>query len=65
MKVKFVQVMQDRKVTPETDPEFWLDCQRGVLLALKELGLLNETQCRSAEEILWKQSSAVTRKSYD
>ncbi len=65
MEAKLIQIAKDREITQERDPEFWFTCQRGVLLALKELGLLNEMQCRSAEEILRNQSGPASGEPYD
>ena len=42
MEAKLIQIAKDREITQKTDPEFWFICQQSVLLALKELGLLNE-----------------------
>ena len=39
-----------RRITQETDPAFLLELQRGLLLALKEQGRLNEMQYRAAAE---------------
>ena len=65
MEAKLIQITKDREITQKTDPEFWFICQQSVLLALKELGLLNERQCRSAEEILRNQSGPASGEPYD
>lgn len=56
---KFVRVEDDRTITRQTDSEFFFECQRGVLLSLKETGTLTEMQCKHAEEILKKQRRAA------
>lgn len=52
-------VEHSRGITKEQDQEFLYEFQRAVLLALKEAGRLNETQCRYAEETLKAQRSQV------
>ena len=44
-----------RKITKETDYEFWYQLQRALLLALREQGRLTPMQHRHAEEHLKKQ----------
>lgn len=56
---KFVRVEDDRTITRQTDSEFFFECQRGVLLSLKETGTLTEMQFKHAEEILKKQRRAA------
>ena len=59
--LRLIQIKGDRAVTKETDPEFWFQCQRAVLLALKEDGVLGEAPYRCAEELL-KQKNWQTQK---
>lgn len=47
-----VRVEHDREITKETDPKFWFEYQRAILLSLKEKGTLNEMQYRYAEKKL-------------
>ena len=46
------QVRGMRTVTEDTEPEFWFHIQRAVLLALKDDGILSDTQLQNAEELL-------------
>ena len=48
-------IENDRKVTEEQDGEFLFLLQSAILLELKEAGILNEIQCRYAEEKLRSQ----------
>ena len=50
--VRLVGTEEDQPVTQKDFPEFYRVFQIGVLLALKEDGVLTEMQCRNAEEIL-------------
>lgn len=56
---KFVRVEDNRTITRQTDSEFFFECQRGVLLSLKETGILTEMQFKHAEEILKEQRRAT------
>ena len=49
-KVLLLQIENDREISPETDEEFFDVLWRGLLLALKEDGFMNEAQLRRAEE---------------
>ena len=49
-KVLLLQIENDREISPETDAEFFDALWRGLLLALKEDGFMNEAQLRRAEE---------------
>ena len=46
------QIRGMRTVTEDTEPEFWFHIQRAVLLALKDDGILSDTQLQNAEELL-------------
>ena len=46
------KISNDRKITPELDSEFLFEYQKSLLLALKELGTLDEMQYRYAEQKL-------------
>lgn len=58
---KFVRVKDNRAINRQTDSEFFFECQRGVLLSLKEIGTLTEMQFKHAEEILKEQRRAAIR----
>lgn len=47
-----VQIEHNREITKETDPKFYFEYQRAILLFLKEKGILNEMQCRYGEKKL-------------
>lgn len=49
---KWIHTEGDRPVTQETDPGFWRLLKLGLLLALRERGLLNDVQLRLAREKL-------------
>ena len=49
-KVLLLQIENDREISPETDAELFDALWRGLLLALKEDGFMNEAQLRRAEE---------------
>jgi len=53
--VRLEVIENDREITKETDSQFLFEYQRAILLALKDKGVLNETQYRYAEEKLKKQ----------
>ena len=46
------QIRGMQTVTEDTEPEFWFHIQRAVLLALKDDGILSDTQLQNAEELL-------------
>ena len=52
---RLVVTENDREITKETDSQFLFEYQRAILLELKDKGILNEMQCRYAEEKLKKQ----------
>ncbi len=52
---RLLDIENDREITKETDSQFLFEYQRAVLLTLKDKGVLNEIQCRYAEEKLKKQ----------
>lgn len=58
---KFVRVDNTRAITRGTDPEFYFELQRGVLLSLKEQGTLTEMQFKYAEDALRKQHREILR----
>ena len=55
---RLVEVRNRRYVTGDSEPEFWIHFQRAVLLALRDEGLLNESQLGLAEERLRRQHRA-------
>ena len=58
MKKKFSKLRKidnNHKITKDTDSEAWNNLQLALLLALKEGGTLNETQCMNAVKELWAQ----------
>lgn len=46
------RIDNDRKITKESDYEFWYQLELALLLALREQGTLNAIQYRQAEERL-------------
>lgn len=52
---KLKSVVNDRKITREQDALFYFELQRGILLSLREIGILTEIQLRNAEEDLKEQ----------
>ena len=52
---RLLGVENNREITKETDSQFLFEYQRAILLELKDKGVLNEIQCRYAEEKLKKQ----------
>lgn len=56
--VSLVSVNNNHEITRVSDPVFWYEYQKSILLALKDEGILSETQYRFAEEQLKKQSHA-------
>lgn len=57
--LRFVE--PNRRITEEQDAEFLYAFQKALLLALKEAGRLNETQCRYAEAKLKTQRFAAAK----
>lgn len=49
---RLIQTDNDRTITPAADPEFWHHLKLGLLLALREQGILNDLQLRMARERL-------------
>lgn len=58
---EFVRVDNARTITRQTDFEFYYECQQGVLLALKEQGMLTEMQFKYAQDVLKEQRLAAVR----
>ncbi len=54
-RARLIRIENDREITRASDPEFWYAYQRAVLLALKDQGILDDTQYRYAEDALQKQ----------
>lgn len=52
----------DREISMNTDSEFLYEYQKSMLLALKEIGTLNEMQYRYAEQTLKKQKQEFIKK---
>lgn len=52
---RLMEVENSHPITAQTEPEFLALLQRSILLGLKEMGALNETQYRRAEEALLRQ----------
>ena len=61
-RARLAGIDQDRTITKETDPEFWFQYQRAILLALKDDGILNEIQYRYAEDRLKDQFHTFVKK---
>ena len=59
--VRLVKIERDQSIAREECPDFYRNVQLGVLLALKEEGILTEMQCRNAEEALKRQLYSVRR----
>ncbi len=55
-------IFEDHKITKETDYPFLYTLESGLLLALKEMGQLSQTQYRAAEEQHAKQRKVWLRK---
>ena len=51
-RARLEQIRGMRTVTEDTEPEFWFHIQRAVLLALKDDGILSDTQLQNAEKLL-------------
>lgn len=60
--VKLVKIEENRSITKENDPDFFFELQRGVLLSLKEEGMLTQMQYCNAEKALQNQRSDTHRK---
>ena len=58
---QLVSIENDHRITRTSDPEFWFLYQRAVLLALKEMGVLNDAQYWYAEQKLKKQCGCPER----
>lgn len=56
------KIEYDRKIVWESDSEFLFEYQRAVLLALKEIGTLNEMQYRYAENELKNQRHTFVKR---
>lgn len=56
------KIEYDRKIVWESDSEFLFEYQRAVLLALKEIGTLNEMQYRYAENVLKNQRRTFVKR---
>lgn len=54
-RARLIAIENDREITRASDPQFWYAYQKAVLLALKEDGMLNETQYEYAEAKLKRQ----------
>ena len=57
-------IENDREISWNTDSKFLFEYQRSMLLALKELGTINEIQYRYAEQILKEQLRTYIEKNY-
>ena len=55
-------IENDRKIVWDSDGEFLFEYQKAMLLALKELGTLDEMQYRYAEATLKEQRKDFVRK---
>lgn len=55
-------IENDREIKPDTDSEFLYAYQKSILLALKELGTLDEMQYYYAERALKKQKQDFIKK---
>ena len=56
---KFTRVENDRTISRQTDSDFYFVFQRGVLLSLKEIGILTEMQFKYAECALTQQRRTI------
>lgn len=59
--VKLTKVEADEPITRERHGDFYYQFQLGVLLTLKEDGLLDPMQYRTGEAVLKEQRRAITR----
>lgn len=57
-------IENDRKISWDSDREFLFAYQKAMLLALKELGTLDEMQYRYAEALLKEQKQEYLRKKF-
>ncbi len=55
-------IENNREIVWDTDSEFIFEYQKAMLLALKELGTLDEMQYRYAEGVLKEQKQTYVRK---
>lgn len=55
-------IENDRKIVWDSDGEFLFEYQKAMLLALKELGTLDEMQYRYAEQVLKEQLHTFVKK---
>lgn len=55
-RARLLAVKDSREVSWSSDPQFWQLCQSAILLALREEGVLDETQYQAAEGILTERS---------
>ena len=52
---KLSETAEERIITKETEPVFWLHYQRAILLTLRDDGFLSDNQMCCAEERLMQQ----------
>ncbi len=57
-------IENNREIAWDSDNEFLFEYQKAMLLALKELGTLDEMQYRYAEQILKEQLRTFVKKSF-
>ena len=53
--VKLIKIESNQEISPSTYSHFYYNFQIGVLLSLKEDGILSEIQYRKAENVLRRQ----------
>ena len=58
---KLIRIEQNQTITIDTQPDFFYELQRGVLLSLKEEGVLTQMQYRNADETLKEQRREICR----
>lgn len=51
-RITLTDIENDHEITWTADPQFWYVYHRAVLLALKEIGILNETEYGYTEELM-------------
>lgn len=61
-KASLAKIENDREILWDSDSEFLFEYQKAMLLALKELGTLNEVQYQYAEAALELQKQEYVRK---
>jgi len=49
-RARLIKIENDREITRTGNPQFWRACQDALLLALKDQGVLDETQYRYGVE---------------